>query len=243
MFDHMNAAFVENPWYKRRDELFSVLELLPRFDAIFTLNQDLLLECNYLTQPTGVYLGGRWQANHLPGIALPPRNAPDDNVFLRELSPGSELQLNLRSDFQPVFKLHGSRNWRAQDTDLMVLGANKAGAIAQFPILNAYFREFERALHDDNARLMVIGYGFRDQHINTVIESASRKTLLKTFIVDPLGLDVLDPYFGKGNVIRGPTALLEAILPRCIGASRRNLRDVLARDEVELRKVMGFFDT
>lgn len=241
MFDHMNLAFLENPWHSRRDELFSVLELLPKFDAIFTLNQDLLLEINYLTQPTGTYLGGRWQANHLPGIVLPPPSGSDDKVFLRELSPGDDLQLNLRGDFQPIFKLHGSRNWRAQGTDLMVLGGNKAGSIAQFPILKAYFSEFQRALHDDNARLMIIGYGFRDHHINAVIESACQKTLLRTFIVDPLGLDVLDPNFGKGNIIPGPAPLLEAILPRCLGASRRNLREVLARDEVELKKIMRFF--
>jgi hypothetical protein len=243
MFDHMNLAFLENRWFARRDELFSVIEFLPKFDAIFTLNQDLLLESNYLTLPTGVYLGGRWQANHLPGIVLPSLRGPDDNIFLGELTPSADLQLNLRSDFQPIFKLHGSRNWRTSDTDMMVLGANKAGAIARFPILSAYFREFQRCIHDDGARLMIIGYGFRDDHINSVIDSATRKTLIKTFVIDPLGLDVLDPYYGKGNIVRGPAPLLEAILPRCVGASRRNFRDVLARDEVELKKIMRFFDS
>jgi hypothetical protein len=45
----MNLAFVERPALNfSNDAAFSVIDFLARFDAIFTLNQDLLLEMHYL---------------------------------------------------------------------------------------------------------------------------------------------------------------------------------------------------
>ena len=51
-----------------------VPEFLVLFDAIFTLNQDLLLESHYLTPPGGLSLvpGTRWDIEVLPvSIRLP----------------------------------------------------------------------------------------------------------------------------------------------------------------------------
>jgi hypothetical protein len=42
------------------------------------------------------------------------------------------------------------------------------------------------------SRLMVIGYGFNDSHINNALLEAAPKGL-KMFIIDPLGVDAADP--------------------------------------------------
>lgn len=84
--------------------------------------------------------------------------------------------------------------------------------------------------------------GFRDGHINTVLEGASKRALLRTFIIDPLGLDVTNPYYGHPG-IPAPTELYDAMVWRGIGACRRGLREILERDGVELAKVMRFFES
>ena len=43
----------------------SIQEFLPKFDALFTLNQDLLLEFHY---KAGLLPAGRWICSYYPGI-------------------------------------------------------------------------------------------------------------------------------------------------------------------------------
>jgi hypothetical protein len=40
-----------------------------------------------------------------------------------------------------------------------------------------------------DTRLLVIGFGFNDRHINSTILKAAEGGMLKMFIVDPLGVD------------------------------------------------------
>jgi hypothetical protein len=58
------------------------------------------------------------------------------------------------------------------------------------PILWRYQQEFDAYLGRPGARLMVIGYGYNDSHINDAIGRAVERGL-KLFIVDPLGMEVL----------------------------------------------------
>lgn len=55
-------------------------------------------------------------------------------------------------------------------------------------VLKWYFAEFQRYLAMGATRLMVIGYGFNDLHINTALLDAAPKGL-KIFIIDPFGVD------------------------------------------------------
>jgi hypothetical protein len=48
---------------------------------------------------------------------------------------------------------------------------------------------FSEYLAEPDARLMIIGYGFRDEHINAALTQAIDKGL-KIFVVDQLGADV-----------------------------------------------------
>src|SRR5690606_12274917 len=74
---------------------------------------------------------------------------------------------------QPILKLHGSSNWRTVDSkEMLILGGGKKEAIARYPVLSWYFQEFSRRLSEPNTRLMIIGYSFRDAHINEVLHSS-----------------------------------------------------------------------
>jgi hypothetical protein len=96
---------------------------------------------------------------------------------------------------QPYIKLHGSTNWQCDAGEsVLIMGNAKSGAIAKFPVLKWYHEVFETCLRRGNAKLMVIGYSFQDEHINNVICAASKDYKLETFIIDPLGTAVLrDP--------------------------------------------------
>ena len=91
---------------------------------------------------------------------------------------------------QPYFKLHGSMNWQANNGGrLLVMGGNKPTTMQSHQILMWYANKFTEALSRPNARLMVIGYGFGDDHINRLIHQAWEKggRTLSMFIVHPDG--------------------------------------------------------
>jgi phosphatidylserine/phosphatidylglycerophosphate/cardiolipin synthase-like enzyme len=50
-------------------------------------------------------------------------------------------------------------------------------------------RTFENALSAADSRLLVIGYGFRDKHVNEVLERAIAKGL-RLFVIDPNGAEL-----------------------------------------------------
>jgi len=64
MFSHMDKAFVDVPFeFQNNDTEFMARTFLTRFDAIFSLNQDLLLERHYLANPGPT---GRWSERTSP---------------------------------------------------------------------------------------------------------------------------------------------------------------------------------
>lgn len=72
VFERMNRHFADLPDLDvfSRPNLAerSVHAFLARFDAIFTLNQDSLLECHYRPQ---LRLNNRWNGWYQPGIGIP----------------------------------------------------------------------------------------------------------------------------------------------------------------------------
>jgi hypothetical protein len=96
--------------------------------------------------------------------------------------------------FQPYFKLHGSMNWVGPSGGrLLVMGGNKTTTMRRHPILMWYAAKFVELLSKPGARLMVIGYGFRDNHINQLIYEAWQKgnQTMSMFIVHPDGREIL----------------------------------------------------
>jgi hypothetical protein len=148
-----------------------------------------------------------------------------------------------RENYQPIYKLHGSYNWFAEPYGerLLVMGGSKTASINAFRVLARYEEEFHAMLSQPDAHLMVIGYSFGDSHINGAIQTAATKGL-RIFIIDTLGVDVIDKRNTRAQIPEPATELMQALMPRIIGASRRPLNEIINSDPVENEKVMRFFE-
>jgi hypothetical protein len=171
LFNRINASLANQQFEFSNDRRNSVKDFLEKFDAIFTLNQDLLLELMYLP----CFTSRKWTAPIVPGMqsfyeqGRPILNDPTKLTW----RPSPQRDIPKRT--QPYFKLHGSSNWKLETGDtVMIMGSAKATAIPRFPVLEWYHDEFRARLNQPSAKLMVIGYSFQDEHINRVIHEAHR---------------------------------------------------------------------
>jgi hypothetical protein len=174
VFGRMNAQFAARQFEFSNDIAYSIQKFLVRFDAIFTLNQDLLIEVHYNNQNFAIWQGTRWQGYELPGLRELPLEDPLGGRVRSKWVPQDRFAQTL--NIQPYFKLHGSTAWEAADgSSLMVIGRNKVGLIRSNAILKWNYERFEEYLARPDTRLMVIGYGFADDHINATIVDAHQK--------------------------------------------------------------------
>ena len=108
-FGAMNASFAERGHLAFcPDVRFSVVHFLTRFDAIFTLNQDLLLELLYAPQMP-LARPAVFNSVYFPGMV--PHGDWQYNTAVA-WTPSGEFVPPHHS--QPVFKMHGSTNWVEQ---------------------------------------------------------------------------------------------------------------------------------
>lgn len=114
-------------------------------------------------------------------------------------------------------------------------------SIEQFPILSWYHQQFRDMLMRPGARLMVIGYSFSDAHINNAIMDAITLRDLKLFLVDPAGDRILDKRDPRATIPDHPDPLLDIILSRIIGISRRPISTTFNSDAVEHGNLCRFF--
>jgi hypothetical protein len=246
MFRDMNEGLMQRRhMYSRTPGGLDLAKFLSRFDAIFTLNQDVFIEWAYPRRDLAELSNERWSDVQFPGMKA--RNGPGfstapNAVF--DMEPEGLDPIMLQSNKQPIFKLHGSSKWTdAQGGSLMIVGGGKAEAIDRYPVLKFYSKQFDEFLSRPQTRLMVIGYSFRDNHINKPILKSARQ--LEIFVVDPKGVNVLDlnesriPESAIGYP--GPEPLRDALKDRVIGASRRNLAVTFGDDSVERKKLHRFF--
>lgn len=238
-FYAMNLSFSENGfkfnWSQERD--MSVSLFLSRFDAIFSLNQDLLLELHYRQTPelpsVQPYYPGLY--NHISTDALP-IEVDLRQILRRQREPLLEENF-LLSDGQPIFKLHGSVDWIQSGKGLLILGGQKADAIHENPLLRWYYEKLRAFLNSGSTRLMVIGYSFQDNHVNDLIWTAAEHHNLEMFLVDPTGLNLLQPH-GKGAQFGNRWTTGDIPL---IGVSQRPLSSTFNADKLEFGKLMRFF--
>lgn len=128
---------------------------------------------------------------HHPGLIKYPYGASsvplpeNDTEIVSRITPG----IFSESPFLSYCKLHGSWAWHRSNCTkpIHVTGANKLDAIKCEPLLRWYFELFKKALNRSGVRLLVIGYGFNDRHINDVVRAAVREHGLKLCVVDPRG--------------------------------------------------------
>jgi hypothetical protein len=213
----------------------SVTGFLSRFDAMFTLNQDTLIEQKYFparryndSQPLGSYRPGFIRSNDKLAIGT---------QTVQLYKPGDKLELDSRG--QPYFKLHGSSDLQDGDRGMMlIMGANKHPTLEAHPLLKWYLEQFAAHLKSPSSRLMIVGYSFSDAHINNVIVEATKQGL-KLFIIDPAGVDALDKRKTGGDGIYN---VYDDLKDHVIGASRRPLLSVFGNgDPVEFERIQRFF--
>lgn len=238
MFGTMNSSYVSLIFEPGRNpatlgpQPTLVRDFLCRFDKIFTLNQDTLLEQHYQKSNLRDGSQGRWFALQTPGLQeMKLGGIAQTGVYTPAPPPFAIAERN-----QPYFKLHGSSDWRTdQGSSLLIMGGNKSANIAGSKLLSWYERQFRDALRESGARLMVIGYSFGDPHINQHIRNGAAAGM-KMFIVDPNGVDAIHTAVHRSIYNFG-----DSLNSSIIGASRRDLRTTLLNDIVERSKVMHFF--
>jgi len=240
-FNDMNAMLADRPGleFQGNGPNFvqrSITSFLARFDALFTLNQDLLLELFYVPQDPRISV-------RYPGMALPPNfwNLRPAEKLAADWQPRPDGEYRVERQGQPVFKLHGSVNWRSEDgNDLLVMGARKVEAIAGSALLTRYADEFRARLRERGSRLMTIGYGFGDEHVNqAIVDAAEADETFGMFVVNPSGRKALRPRNDTGQIPQ-PRRAIEDV--RYIGGSTRSLRTTFTNDELERAKLVRFFD-
>lgn len=154
----------------------------------FTLNQDLFMERtkNYRS-PGASFLQPfieRAEGGGIAKVQLPKEEVMD----------GVKASLNNAS----YIKLHGSYGWTSsQGTSQMVIGKNKVEDINKEPLLRWYFQIFEDLIKEGNKKLLIIGYGFGDAHINDILLKGVQEHGLSLYIINPT-----DPESFK-NILEG----------------------------------------
>ena len=163
-------------------------DLISRFEGkqnrvgfVFTLNQDLFVE--------------RHITLSLPWVNNWPKGECQIDLKKDCIRLPDEGELNARQVRQPLrnerlvyIKLHGSSNWQTYDgKQQMVIGLEKERDIAREPLLRSYAAIFKMVLTKAK-RLLVIGYSFRDEHINRAIALAMAEChnpKLELYVVPP----------------------------------------------------------
>jgi hypothetical protein len=213
----------------------SIPEFLSKFDAIFTLNQDLLLEFHY---NAGGHPARRWIGSYYPGIEPEVATPLDVGEVVRVERRVGSIKAS-GGGRQPIYKLHGSVEWVDGSDSLFVVGGGKEAYIQSKPLLRRYSEIFAEYLRQPNARLMIIGYGFADEYINRLLVEASQvNPSLGVFHVHPQGRDAVHRGARERVAIYATPSI--ANVP-CIGESRRSLTTTFGGDTLEHDKLMRFF--
>ncbi|QAU47214.1 SIR2 family protein [Bradyrhizobium guangzhouense] len=241
LFNGMGQSFIQRNELEFKtpaDTRYWLRGFLQRFQYIFTTNQDTLLESLYfpLVGPTPY---GR---AHIPGMTFSNPSAFQGHVYDRiaQMEPNpSDFTLN--GNVQFYIKLHGSCNWVESSSGerILIIGGQKTVAIGRFPILTFYHDQFRQLATRPDAKLMVIGYSFGDEHINEVILDAALNHKLEVFIVDPSGLQILDKRDPRALIPPPPGQLVD-LIPKIRGYSDRPLSSTFGDDVFEQSKLTKF---
>lgn len=215
----LDEAHATNPWYSHQ-EFFRRLLGARRPDAarvrVFTTNYDTVIERTL--DASGVqyidgFVGGVHRSFNLTSYS--------NDVFTSRGAAGRAL-LRVR-DLVLLYKIHGSLTWRAEEppsglgssTIVQAPGAPSAGQLAVIyptPAKDAdvlghpyadLLREFGAAISTPECALLVVGYGFADDHINRLVYQAlASNSTLQVLVADPFGVVPSAAYVDDGDIDR-----------------------------------------
>lgn len=164
--------------------------------SIFTLNYDCLVE--KAADFEGIVL-----VDGFVGVqrrTFRPESYDQDLYFPAETTEGRVSRLDR---VLHLHKLHGSVSWQTAEPDMSnpygvssVQGVAEAGHTLIYPTPTKYadtlgmpyaelFRRFARAVVRPQSMLLVVGYGFGDEHVNAIIRQALAVPSFTLVIVDP----------------------------------------------------------
>jgi hypothetical protein len=230
LYEGKDAGLTDNATYNA--EVF-----LAHFDAIFTTNQDGLIERLFANSfnPLGFSRTdrrNRWGVG-LPGIIGMPTTHVVPN-YRREITYSVLDEAfafsSLDARYLPYVKLHGSYDWQTYvGHRLMISGGRKSQQISGSPLLSSYFNYFSEVTKRQDTHIVVIGYGFSDVHINAEIVKAC-ETGARVSLLDPLGAQVtrfkhftLDASLQQGAPQRD---VFQALRGRLSVISQRTLKEI-----------------
>lgn len=146
----------------------------------FTLNQDLFVE-------------RRWG---YPSPGAPRFNQVFYDTQSQQLAEGSFVTLPtgdpetlIKSGLSAhngihYIKLHGSYGWKSSDgTNQLVIGTNKESLINKEPLLKGYLDLLRSVVAEGGKKVLIIGYGFHDPHINNILLKGVEDNDLKIYVL------------------------------------------------------------
>ena len=155
---------------------FNLLKSKNDIKCFFTLNQDLYLE---RTQRSDIY----W-----PGVSFPKEIIFDPTQKVKNVELEKKFNketLFKQSDKTAYIKLHGSYGWLSSDgSPSMIIGMTKEEDIKREPLLEEYLSYFEEILRQGNVKILIIGYGFADKHVNKILFRSVAHHGLKIYILN-----------------------------------------------------------
>ncbi|NVM53143.1 MAG: SIR2 family protein [Candidatus Helarchaeota archaeon] len=189
--------------------IYKVQKLIDIFSRVnkkgffFTINQDIFVERHYYNGQRPIIPGIQHKQEWFSSLfnttlkqkdysQLPTKNYIDSN---------KEKILSISNFF--YIKLHGSQNWLSSTgNQQMVIGRGKAKQLSKEPLLSWYFEIFKDVILQQNRSLLIIGYGFRDNHINRIISEAVEKHDLKIYIISPQPIEFFKKAMNKSKYRR-----------------------------------------
>lgn len=171
--------------------------------SVFTTNYDLFnefaLENNSFSYTTG--------------FTTELRQSFDVNRFKYRLVDDTE---RYKDKWQPVkkeanlYKIHGSINWFQDENEMLCQSNYASDNIVIYPTMlkhqetvqspySELFREFSTALQKPNTTLIVMGYGFPDEHINNIISQNIQNQDFNLIIFGDMSEDKMETFYKKFN--------------------------------------------
>ncbi|MFQ5962911.1 MAG: SIR2 family protein [Candidatus Scalinduaceae bacterium] len=211
-----------NILYGARKIINCLIRDMSQINFFFTLNQDIFVERLISDTEKSIMWPGIGKRFFIPNSSE--SRLPLENNNFINVPDGNKLDTTKRAVDLPnnechYIKLHGSFGWKRSDPDRqdkLVIGRNKEEQIANEPLLTWYFDLFEQVLFQGEKKLLIIGYGFRDNHINEVIAKACEKHDMKIYIISPVKprefineLSAEDHFYGK-QILRGLSGYFES---------------------------------
>lgn len=162
------------------EKFFRIFKIQDRYNFIITLNQDILLErilINYEAYSNNIKLNIPYTSYSFENvIQSKDTNAVQYQKNYRFQDFAQEIDLSETNTptlgFINYLKLHGSSNWNNNSGNLIITGTSKPDQIKNNPMLYKISLFFNALLKLTDLNIVIVGYQFRDAHVNESILNA-----------------------------------------------------------------------